>query len=222
MQTVLDFIKDLKQNNNRDWFTENKSRYKESLEEFREFCTELIDGIAVFDPALSELDAAKSIFRIYRDVRFSKDKSPYKTHFGCWMTRGGRKSVNAGYYFHLEPGASFLAGGSYNPPKEELKLIREEILYDPKSWLKTINDPVLQEEFQRGMQEEKLSRGPAGFPADFEFIEELKHKHFIFSKNLSDREVVGRNFVKKAAGDYQKLSTLVYYLNNAMSLKGNM
>ncbi len=221
MEDVLDFIKDLKQNNSREWFTENKSRYKESLEEFRSFCTQLIEGIAVFDPALSGQDAAKSIFRIYRDVRFSKDKSPYKTHFGCWITRSGRKSTDAGYYLHIEPEASFLAGGSFNPPKEELKLIREEILYDPESWLKIIKNPVLQKEFSRGMLEEKLKRGPVGFPADFKYIEEIKHKHFILSKNIKNREVCSKNFVKKAADNYQKLSPLVYYLNNAMSLKGN-
>lgn len=222
MKEILSFLSALAENNNRDWFNDNKPMYTESLESFRELCEIIISGISGFDPTLIGLDAKSSIFRIYRDVRFSKDKHPYKTHFGCWMTKGGRKSTDAGYYFHLEPGASFIAAGSYQPPGESLKLIREEILYDPESWLKLVNDPVLVKEFSRGMHEDKLVRPPAGFPADFPYLEEIKHKHFIFTKNYNDTVLMAKDFTSRAVDDFRKLHPLVAWLNNALSMKGNV
>ena len=128
MKQIFSFLSDLDRNNTRDWFNENKNRYQEALEQFRELASGMIAGISTFDPTLDGIDAKQSIFRIYKDVRFSKDKSPYKTHMGCWMTKGGRKSSDAGYYFHLEPGKSFAAAGVWMPPADQLKLIREEIL----------------------------------------------------------------------------------------------
>jgi len=117
MKTVLNFIKELTENNNRDWFNAHKNSYQESLEIFRNFAGQLLTGISEFDPSVGNLEAKDTIFRIYKDVRFSKDKLPYKTHFGCWMAKGGRKSTDAGYYFHLEPENSFLAAGSLDAPK---------------------------------------------------------------------------------------------------------
>ena len=111
MESILTFLRSLAHNNNREWFNDNKKIYQESLEQFREFAAQLLNGIAKFDPSLGGLVPKDTIFRIYKDVRFSKDKSPYKTHFGCWMTKGGRKSTDAGYYFHLEPDNSFMAAG---------------------------------------------------------------------------------------------------------------
>ena len=119
MEQVLTFLRELARNNNRDWFNANKNLYQGSLDHFRGLTGELIRGIASFDPSLGNLEAKDSIFRIYKDVRFSKDKSPYKTHFGCWMTKGGRKSTDAGYYFHLEPEKTFLAAGVWMPPAVE-------------------------------------------------------------------------------------------------------
>ena len=104
MKIALSFLEDLSRNNNREWFQANRDRYQESLGLFRQLAANLLEGITAFDPSLGGQEAKDSIFRIYKDVRFSKDKLPYKTHFGCWMTRGGRKSTDAGYYFHLEPG----------------------------------------------------------------------------------------------------------------------
>ena len=138
MKQIFEFLTDLNQNNTREWFTENKDRYQEALEQFRELASSMIAGITSFDPSLDGIDAKQSIFRIYKDVRFSKDKSPYKTHFGCWMTKGGRKSTDAGYYFHLEPGKSFAAAGVWMPPAQQLKLIREEILYKPEAYLEIV------------------------------------------------------------------------------------
>ena len=120
MKAALDFIKELTENNNRDWFNAHKNRYQEALEIFRGFAGELLSGISRFDPSVGNLEPKDTIFRIYKDVRFSKDKLPYKTHFGCWMAKGGRKSNDAGYYFHLEPGKSFMAQGSGCPLQSSL------------------------------------------------------------------------------------------------------
>ena len=167
MQSVLSFIQELTENNNRDWFNANKSRYQESLEIFRGFAGELLKGITSFDPSVGDLLPKDTIFRIYKDVRFSKDKLPYKTHFGCWMAKGGRKSTDAGYYFHLEPGKSFMAAGVWMPPRDQLNLIRQEILFNPEPYLELITNPEMKNYYERGGKEDMLKKGPAGVPQGF-------------------------------------------------------
>ncbi len=221
MKKVLGFIIELTENNNRDWFNVNKNRYKEALEIFRGFAGEMLEGISKFDPSLGNLEAKDTIFRIYKDVRFSKDKLPYKTHFGCWMTKGGRKSIDAGYYFHLEPGKSFLAAGVWMPPSEQLKLIRQEILYNPDPFLKLINTPVIGKGYERGGKEDMLKKGPAGFPKDFIHMDELKYKHYIWSRSYTDTEIQKAGFSSSVVEDYKGLFPVVDYLNHAMSFTGN-
>lgn len=221
MESILSFLRDLAQNNNREWFNEHKKNYQESLDLFREFAAELLTGMVQFDPTLGDLVPKETIFRIYKDVRFSKDKSPYKIHFGCWMTKGGRKSSDAGYYFHLEPDNSFMAAGVYMPPKEQLKLIRQEIVFNPGAYLEVINNRVISKGYERGGKEDILKKGPAGFPKDFEHLEEIKYKHFIFSKNYKDSEIFKKGFSQNVVADYQGLFPLVNYLNLAMSFSGN-
>ncbi len=221
MDSVITFLKDLDQNNNRDWFNENKKRYQVALDRFRELAGSLIEGISQYDPSIANLEARDAIFRIYKDIRFSKDKTPYKTHFGCWMAKGGRKSTDAGYYFHLEPGKSFMAAGVWMPPKEQLNLIRQEIMFNPKAYLEVINDPRLQKDYERGGQEDMLKKGPAGFPKDFELLEEIKYKHYIFSRQYRDAEILQSGFAAKVVEDCRGLLPLVNYLNHAMSFTGN-
>ncbi len=221
MDSILSFLKSLAQNNNRDWFNENKKVYQGSLKLFREFIAELLAGMVQFDPTLGDLVAKDTIFRIYKDVRFSKDKSPYKTHLGCWMTKGGRKSTDAGYYFHLEPDNSFMAAGVYMPPKEQLNLIRQEIVLNPEVYLDIIHAPALSESYERGGKEDMLKKGPVGFSKDFKHLEEIKYKHFIFSTYYKDPDILKKGFVDKVVNDYQGLLPLVNYLNHAMSFTGN-
>lgn len=221
MEQLLSFLRDLANNNNRDWFHTHKARYQESLDYFRNFAGSILRGMSAFDPSLGNLDPKDNIFRIYKDVRFSKDKSPYKTHFGCWMTKGGRKSTDAGYYFHLEPEKTFLAAGVWMPPGEQLKLIRQEIVFNPDAYFKVINNPLLKEKYERGGKEDMLKKGPAGFSKDFEHLEEIKYKHYIFSRNYSDAELLAPNLENRVVKDYQGLYPLVDYLNHAMSFAGN-
>jgi len=221
MESILSFLRTLAQNNNREWFNDHKKNYLESLEMFREFASDMLNGIVKFDPTLGDLVPKETIFRIYKDVRFSKDKSPYKTHFGCWMTRGGRKSTDAGYYFHLEPDNSFMAAGVYMPPREQLNLIRQEIVFNPGAYLEVINNPEILKGYERGGKEDMLKKGPVGYPKDFKHLEEIKYKHFIFSKNYKDSEISEKGFAQNVIADYQGLFPLVQYLNHAMSFSGN-
>lgn len=221
MNVALEFISELTENNNRDWFNAHKKRYQDALELFRSFTGELLAGIAKFDPAVGNLEPKDAIFRIHKDVRFSKDKLPYKTHFGCWMARGGRKSTDAGYYFHLEPGKSFMAAGVWMPPKEQLNLIRQEILYQPEPYLKLINAPQMKAHYERGGKEDMLKKGPLGFPKDFIHMDELKYKHYVWSRSYSDSEVRHKDFASKVVEDCKGLFPMVSYLNHAMSFTGN-
>jgi uncharacterized protein (TIGR02453 family) len=221
MKTVLSFLKALAKNNNREWFNDHKKQYNESLEIFRGLTEDLKNGITAFDPSLSATSSKDAIFRIYKDVRFSKDKSPYKTHFGCWLTKGGRKSTDAGYYFHLEPGGSFIGAGVWMPPKEQLHLIRQEIQFHPEQYLDIVNNPEISGNYERGGKEDMLKKGPAGFSKDFPHMELLKYKHHIFSKNYTDSEVVKPGLAHRLAGDFRPLYPLISWLNHAMSFTGN-
>jgi uncharacterized protein (TIGR02453 family) len=221
MKNILSFLEDLARNNNRDWFNENKKAYQDALDTFREFIGTILAEVSKTDPSIGNLEAKDTIFRIYKDVRFSKDKTPYKTHFGGWMAKGGRKSTDAGYYFHLEPGNTFMAAGVWMPPKEQLTLIRQEIMYNPSEFFKVINDPVISNGYERGGKEDMLKKGPAGFPKDFEFMEEIKYKHYIFSKNYENKDVNKSGFAEKVTQDYKGIYPLVDYLNHAMSFTGN-
>jgi len=221
MKDILSFLENLARNNNRDWFNENKKTYQDALDTFREFIGTILVGVSETDPSLGNLEAKDCIFRIYKDVRFSKDKTPYKTHFGGWMAKGGRKSTDAGYYFHLESGNTFMAAGVWMPPKEQLTLIRQEIMYNSSEYFKIINDPLISKAYDRGGKEDMLKKGPAGFPKDFEFMEEIKYKHYIFSKNYENKDVIKSGFAEKVTHDYKGLYPLVDYLNHAMSFTGN-
>lgn len=221
MEKVYAFLEALAVNNNRDWFNEHKDRYREALAAFREFVSEIHAGIASFDPSLAGIDPADAIFRIYKDVRFSKDKSPYKTHFGCWMAKGGRKSTDAGYYFHLEPGGTFMAAGSHSPPKEQLNLIRQEIMYNAREYMDLKERILGQGMFERHGEADKLKKGPVGFPGDFEYLDEIKYKHYVFSRFYRDKDILKQGFVERLTSDYRQLFPYVRFLNQAMSFTGN-
>jgi uncharacterized protein (TIGR02453 family) len=221
METVYAFLRDLAKNNNREWFQSHKDGYQESLELVKDLAAEVLNGITQFDPTLGGIDPKDTLFRIYKDVRFSKDKTPYKTHFGCWMAKGGRKSTDAGYYLHLEPDNTFMAAGVHSPQKEQLTLIRQEILYHPDAYLKVINHPVIKNGYERAGKDDMLKKGPAGFPGDFKYLDELKYKHYIFVKNYVEPAVLQEDFPDQLIADYRGLYPLVEYLNHAMSFTGN-
>lgn len=215
MDTVLEFLKALAANNNREWFQENKQWYNESKEKVLFLTDVLINEIGKFDPEVRGLRPQDSMFRIFRDVRFSKDKRPYKTNFGSFICKGGRKSMNPGYYFHLEPEGCFLAGGTYMPPSEPLRAIRNYMAEHAGEFLEIINDPGFKTEFPE-MFDDKLKTAPKGFPKDHEYIALLRYKSFIFSKNFSDKEVKSERYVASMVAAYRRLYPVNSFLYRAL------
>lgn len=214
MKEVIDFLTELSENNNREWFQQNKGRYQ-NLRAWHESLVEKIkNDIAEFDPLAASAQAKDCIFRIYRDVRFSKDKSPYKNHFGAYIAFGGAKSERAGYYLHISPGNSFMGGGIYQPSAELLKKIRTEIYFNAGEFKEIITTSAFTSEFN-GLYEDKLTRPPKDFNADFKDIELLKYKSYFVDKPLSDKEILSVKLVNNLVKSYRVLAPLNAFLNKA-------
>lgn len=191
-KSTLAFLSDLRKNNDREWFNKNRSRYTEAKENFETFVQAIIDDIAEFDPILKGLEAKTCTYRIYRDIRFSNDKTIYKTHMGAFIVKGGKQNGNrfAGYYVHVEPGnGSMLAGGAYIPPMPWLTAIREKIDEEGPRFRKIINNRELKN-FFGDLEGEKLKSAPKGFMKDHPDIEFLKMKSFLVSRTITDKEIV--------------------------------
>ncbi len=215
MKQVLNFLSGLKKNNNKEWFDENREWYQESRKKVF-FLTELINQeIARFDPEIGILDPKNCVFRIFRDVRFSNDKTPYKINMGSFIAKGGRKSISAGYYLHLEPGGSFVGGGSYCPPADALKAIRTEIFDHPDEFKKLIFSNSFKSTYPT-MYDDKLKTAPKGFPKDFPDIDLLKYKSFAFTSMLDDEVVTGDDFVVKVVGALKELYPVNRFLNSTL------
>ncbi len=212
---VLQFLEFLKKNNNREWFRANKPLYEEAKVEVESFVNQLIPAVRKFDNEIGILSPKDCMFRIYRDVRFSKDKSPYKINFGGFITKGGRRAGNAGYYLHIEPQNSFLGGGIYMPAGASLKAIRQEIYYNIDEFRNIINDNDFIKNF-RQLEGEKLVRPPKDFPPDFEEIELLKFKSYVVLHPLSDKILLSedlQNFVIKI---FKSMLSLNHFINRAL------
>ncbi|MFO7616862.1 MAG: DUF2461 domain-containing protein, partial [Bacteroidales bacterium] len=175
MRQIIEFLSGLEKNNNREWFEQNRTSYQEARGVFEQFIGEVLNGLAHIDPRVKGLTPKQVIFRIHRDTRFSHDKTPYKNNFGAHMTRGGRKTGEPGYYFHLQPGEGFLSAGIYMPDANWLKAIRKEIHLFPEDYLAVVEAPEFKQRFTL-FSEERLKKPPVGFPADFRLIEVLKNK----------------------------------------------
>jgi uncharacterized protein (TIGR02453 family) len=215
-KSALKFLKDLKSNNNKEWFDRNKEKYLVAKDELELFIKDLIDGIGVFDPQVRGLEAKKSVFRIYKDVRFSKDKTPYKVHLGAYMAEGGTKSPKGGYYLHIEPGnKSMIGGGIYMPEANVLNAIRNEIDYAPKEFLKIINSKNFKNYFGE-IGGDKLKNPPKGFSSDHPQIEFLKHKSFFVAHSFTDVQVSSPDFKKNVLKIFKEMKPLNDFLNRAM------
>jgi uncharacterized protein (TIGR02453 family) len=213
-KTTFSFFKDLKANNNRDWFQANKARYEAAHSEFLGYVTHLIAAMIQSDPGISGLNPKDTIFRIYRDVRFSKDKSPYKTHMGAYLVKGGKKSGNAGYYVHLEPGGCFAAGGVWQPSPDRLRMLRNEIFDNIDEFKAILDDPGFKETFPELMGD-RLTNPPKGFPGDHPDIDLLKYKNYAVGRNLSDQQLLGEGSIKEVAGMFKLMVPFIGFINNA-------
>lgn len=206
------FLQELAQNNHRDWFNDNKANYDAIRKHNEQIFNKLIHEIAAFDADLNHLEAKDCVFRIYRDTRFSKDKTPYKTNMGAYMAKGGRKSVRAGYYIHLEPGASFLAGGVYVPEPPVLKAIRNEIVAMPDEFAKLVHDEQFVQYFGK-LEGESLKKIPTGYPKDFAHPDWLKLKNLNMMHPMSDELMNSDKLIDYAAKVFMAMYPLNRFFN---------
>ena len=187
--TVLPFLDDLRKNNDREWFQKNKSRYEQAKNEFEAFLGLVIPAITEYNPEMKFIEPRDCLFRIFRDVRFSKDKSPYKINMGGWITSAGRKSSGPGFYIHLQPGASFLSAGVHMPDPEKLKKIRKEIYYNIDEFKSILSGKNFKKHFSGIDEWDKQKLPPREFPKDFSEIDLLKNRSYSVSHSLKESTI---------------------------------
>lgn len=212
--STLKFLKDLKKNNNKPWFDEHRKQYETAKTDFYSLTELLIKAIAVFDPPIGNLSVKECVFRINRDVRFSKDKSPYKNNMACYFNKTGKKSNGAGYYLHIEPGNSIAAGGIWMPEPAVLAGIRQEIDYNFNDWKKILNNNTFKKTFTEGIKSnDTLVRPPKGYDENNKAIEYLKMKSFIVTRSFTDKDIQSRSLVKDVTKTFLAMKPLVDFIN---------
>lgn len=213
---TIQFLKALKKNNSKEWFDQNRKSYEQAKENYMDFVEGILGRMKKIDTSLADLEPKQCVFRINRDVRFSKNKDPYKTNMGASFSKGGKKIQCAGYYFHLEPGGSFIGGGFWMPMAPELNKIRQEIDYNVEAFNKIINKKKFKDIFGSLSESEKLSRPPKGYEAENPAIELLKLKSFIVMAEVKDVELTGKTLANKVVDHFETMMPLVDFLNKAI------
>ena len=213
---TLNFLSELERNNNRDWFNDNKHLYLKAKDNMENVVNQIISGVSDFDQSVERLEAKNCIFRIYKDTRFSKDKTPYKTNIGASLVEKDPKTLNhAGYYIHIEPGKSFLAGGVYMTEPKNLKVIREKISAEGEDFLKILNKKSFRDNLE--LRGDKLVKVPQGFDKDNPMGDYLKFKQFTVFHSLSDEDVVNENFIYRTVKIFKEIYPFNLFLNEAIS-----
>lgn len=216
---IFQFLEELKLNNTREWFAENKKQYEQANKSLLSLVEQVIPIIQRIDSSVGPLVSKDCVFRIYRDTRFSPDKTPYKTNMGAYFARGGRKSVCAGYYMHLEPGSSMLAGGIWMPEPEALKKIRQEIYYNSAEFKKLLAEKSFKDYFGTLSEDGKLKNPPRDFPADFPDIDLLKNKNFTMFHSINDDAVCSDAFPKVLSDVFTAMKPVNDFLNKAFTIE---
>jgi uncharacterized protein (TIGR02453 family) len=215
---TLEFLKELVDNNNREWFQSNKEKYEAARTNVIELTADVITKLHKVDATVSaDLDAKKCVMRIYRDIRFSKNKTPYKNNFGVSLPTLGSKLGGVEYYLQIQPGKSFIAGGYWMPGPEHLKAIRQEIDYNANDLKKIIDDKDFVKLFGDFRKQDQLKTTPKGYDADNENIDLLKLKSFIVSHPLKDKEMTSANVANAIVEVCSKLYPLTVFLKNAIA-----
>jgi uncharacterized protein (TIGR02453 family) len=216
--STLKFLKGLAKNNDRSWFEANRTQYEEAKQDFENFIQALLDRHSRKDEDLKELTAKKCTFRINRDIRFSKDKSPYKSNMGASMNRGGKKSIFAGYYFHCEPGKSFVGGGLWMPMASEMKKVRQEIDYCYDEFKQIVSSKKFKSVYKElySGDDVKLTKVPPGFEKDNPAAQYLKLKSWLAMRELSDAELVSKELIKKTSDAFEALQPMIKFLNRSL------
>ena len=215
-KSTLQFLTDLKKNNTKEWFDANRKRYESAKEDVQNITGELIKAIGVHDEDISLLLTKDCTFRINRDVRFSKNKAPYKNNISAIFSKGGKKADTAGFYVHIEPGGAFVAAGYWNPEAKKLASVRQEIDYNLAEWKKILSGKKFKENFTEGLSKEDiLQRPPKGYDVENPAIEFLKLKSFIVSKKITDVELQDKNFIKNIVSIFTAVKPMLDFLNTA-------
>lgn len=216
MKKTAAYLKQLAKNNNKEWFDAHRDTYEEAREEFTQLIGKVLSGISKFDKEIAGLDPKKTLFRINRDIRFSKDKTPYKTNFASDMNPGGKNSMRPGYYLSAKPGDFFLAGGSYMPLPDKLAAIRQEIDYNFKEFHKILGRKDFKKYFGGISDEGRLVNPPKGYEKDNPAIEILKNKHFIVFHKVPDKIALSPQFPRYAADVFKAMYPFLVFLRNAI------
>lgn len=216
--STLTFVKKLTKNNNKPWFEENRHLFNEAKDDFEKLLKDIITAFGKIDPDIAPLEAKNCIFRQYRDIRFSQDKTPYKQHMGASFDRGGKKSGFAGYYLHIEPGNKSMAGGGiWMPEAEQLKKIRQEIDYNQEEFYSILNQNDFKKIYGDLEQGEfKLSREPKGYEKDNPAIEYLKLKSLVATQILTDNDLVSKDVLQKILSAFTALMPLIKFINRSL------
>jgi uncharacterized protein (TIGR02453 family) len=214
----FDFLKTLKANNDREWFAENKTLYTTQHEEMISFADEVLTLTNSHDH-IETVNGKKSLYRIYRDTRFSKNKTPYKTHWGGYFKRATSK-LRGGYYFHIEPGNSFVGGGFWGPDTTDLKRVRQEIAADDQG----LRDVIEQEDFKMtfgSLLGEQLKSAPKGYPKDHSAIDLLRYKQYLLMHKFTDREVMNADFPVEVSNIFQQMRPFFDYMSEVLTTDVN-
>ena len=211
MEQVLDFLNQLKNNNNRDWFNTHKSTYHEIQKEARKFYESVQLKLEQHD----DIEKLK-MFRVYRDVRFSKDKTPYNHHFAGSFTRSGKR-LRGGYYLRIRPGESFLAGGFWEPNKEDLFRIRKEIEISDTELRKILKEPNFNKIFGGVLTGEELKTSPKGFQKDHPAMDLIRKKGFIAVRHVADEEVLAPSFLEEVNRSFKALRPFFDYMSEVLT-----
>lgn len=217
-KSVFDFLKKLKKNNDRDWFNAHKNEYVEQHEKMIAFADALLKEMNKHDQ-IETANGKKSLHRIYRDIRFSSDKTPYNTHFGGGFKRA-TAALRGGYYYHIEPGNSFVGGGFWGPSPEDLKRIREDIALNGDELKAILKSKKFKATFGE-LWGEALKTAPKGFDKEHPHIDLIKMKQFLISKSFTDAEVLAPDFHKKMAAAFKEMRPFFDYMSLALTTDGN-
>ena len=215
---VFEFLNDLSHNNNREWFMDNKKRWQSVKEDFLEFVEDLMPELYDMDKTIGIQSAEKCMYRIYRDMRFSNDKTPYKTHIAVYIATGGiKRHGRPGYYFHIENGGSMAGGGIFMPEPNTLTAIRKEILYNIDAFREIIEADDFKKYFNELWQLDMLKQPPKGFPKDFEGIDLLKYRHYVSSCEFSDITATTDGFKKYVMDIFRTTYPLNKFIIDSMN-----
>jgi uncharacterized protein (TIGR02453 family) len=219
--STLQFLKQLAKNNNKEWFDANRKKYDTAKADFAGNLQNIINTFSKTDATIAPLEAKKCMFRINRDIRFSKDKSPYKTNFGASINGGGKISDYAGYYLHIQPGNCFVGGGVYHPMPDALKKVRQEIDYNFDEFRNITRSKKFKSVYTKGLSMDgdlSLSRPPKGYDEDNPAISYIKLKSVIAMSPLTDAQVTDKKFVATVVKAFEALYPLIVFLNKALAV----